>query len=157
MKYLIFKTLEGKNITVRFIPRKSLKLQVGRKTVAEYTAAEVSKTTPEVEIQNTKVTIRFGYNQWGMIIPTLEENGVPLYGTKNGAQPEYAVKQAAGIAVFFGLVSILFAVLSITLGAMTPALSILIIRAIFPIGIGIGCFTLAYFIRQFSLVALYVF
>ncbi|MCP4440304.1 MAG: hypothetical protein GY810_15270 [Aureispira sp.] len=155
MKYLIFKTLAGKNITVKYVANQSLKMEVKKKTIAEYTSAAVIKTRPEVEVHDTKVTVGFGTNQWGMTVPRLEEGGVPLYGTKNGANTDYAVNQAAGIVFFFGVITLIFA--GLTAMADTVDGSIPHIFIIIPVIIGLCCFLLAFFIKKYSLIALYIF
>ncbi|MCP4440303.1 MAG: hypothetical protein GY810_15265 [Aureispira sp.] len=155
MKYLIFKTLAGKNITVKYVANQSLKVEVKKKEIAEYTSAAVIKTRPEIEVHDTKITVGFGPNQWGMTVPHLEEGGIPLYGTKNGANTDYAVKQAAGIVFFFGVISIIVGIFIWMVGALDWSKPGTIYAP--PFLIGFCCFALAFFIKKYSLVALYIF
>jgi hypothetical protein len=117
MKNLIYKTLAGKVFTVQYNGRKSLKVIESQNKIAEFKSETELLKNPTVQLSDTTIHIRFKSTLFG-VMPSIEEKSVLLYGSTNGAGPEYAINEAFGIGLFIAVLNIIMGVLVLTFPAM---------------------------------------
>jgi hypothetical protein len=114
MKVWIYKTLGGKSFSTTFKGNNYLKFTENRQVVKEYKNSEAIEGDPEVELCGTKIHVGFKTYLGLFHYPIIEENGVMLYGSKNGSGPDYALSEAFGIGIFIALANLIFGIFLLT-------------------------------------------